>query len=64
MVVVEYFRHTQSFWEELEEAQLNLDEFDDLFSKAAAQPKKKAKDKPNKVKEKKQVSECATLVSL
>ncbi|XP_070180902.1 formin-like isoform X2 [Littorina saxatilis] len=40
------------FWENLEEAKINLDEFDDLFSKVPIQPKKKAKDAKPKAKAK------------
>ena len=40
------------FWESLEEPKLNLDEFDDLFSKVPVQPKKKAKDTKPKAKAK------------
>lgn len=42
----------KSFWEALEEAQLNMDEFDDLFSKVTIQPQKKVKDTKPKAKQK------------
>lgn len=39
-------------WESVEEAQLNLDELDDLFSKVPIQPQKKSKDMKPKTKQK------------
>nr|KAG5712398.1 hypothetical protein BaRGS_023977 [Batillaria attramentaria] len=41
------------FWEDVEEAKLDLEEFDDLFSKVSVMPKKKTSaNKPNKPKAK------------
>jgi hypothetical protein len=54
---VRYFFSDKSFWDILEEPQLNLDEFDDLFSKTPIQPTKKAKDAKPRSKQK-QVRVC------
>ena len=45
-------RPRNMFWENLEEAKISFDEFDDLFSKVPTQPKKKAKDAKPKAKAK------------
>ena len=49
------------FWENLEEAKISFDEFDDLFSKVPTQPKKKAKDAKPKAKAKQVTSVVQSL---